>query len=81
MSNMNGRGKNREAAFLAMVRIQVQRLEPHPPGDPPIERVIVDGHSMLNDEWAAFLFDYDESRLFYELVARLYKEMQPSSRS
>lgn len=75
----DSRGQNQ--AFLALVRLSVQRLVPHPPESPPVERVLVDGQSLLCDEWTALLRDHDMGRLYIELSARLLKELRPSSRS
>jgi hypothetical protein len=74
-------GKGTNQAFLEMVRLQVKRLEPHPPDDPPIGHDTVNGRELLNDEWTEYLRTYDEGRFYLHLVVRLKKELTASARS
>mgnify|MGYP001588140732 CR=1 FL=1 len=73
------RGQNQ--ALLWLVRLSVQRLEPHPPDTPKLTRVSRDGFFLLADDWAELIRLHDDGALYFELSARLLKEMTPSARS
>jgi len=67
--------------FLWLVRMSIQRMEPHPPESPDIEFALRRKQRVLGDEWTELLRNHDGGRLYFELAARLLREMKPSPRS